>query len=155
MKTKVIRIIVQRELNKSKLGTAIGAEDVYIFAYLPAPGLAVHKAYIDKDVRPTIPAVGWCVTHTQSGRLVTGTGFKKLKDALKFVDLIADSIDWTQSPEAINSMNNTLVCINSGGSEYKKGRVTIVHRDIEDLARFMSNGATDGELLEWFLKREE
>ena len=59
---------------------------VNVLAYLPAPGLAVHRR-VDKTE-------DWTVTHIPSGCAVV-SDFSKFKDAMRFCKLVSEMAPWT------------------------------------------------------------
>jgi hypothetical protein len=79
--------------------------EVVIKAYLPYPGLAIHRLIPDNpiDARRATRWRRWVITHVNSGLRVNGDYFKCLRDALLACRMIADMLPWTLSKDEIIS----------------------------------------------------
>jgi hypothetical protein len=102
-------------MEKGKITVKVNREtypsgEVIVKAYLPYPGLAVHRFIANNslDAKRATRWHRWTITHVRSGLRVNADYFKCLHDALLACKMIADMLPWTlSSRQLINRFSNT------------------------------------------------
>lgn len=121
---------------------ALGVRDYIADAYIPVPGLAVHRKLppsLNKDdVDRSKRWRQWRISHVQSGLMVDSAVFKRLRDAYLACKFIASMAPWGESVEQVRA--------------YTKGRVTA--RKVRFIMMHASNGLSESEIACRLLERE-